>query len=576
MKKTFFLQAFIGHLLIITLLVLLVSIFTFALIRDHYITSLTNSLKNYNLALLPSITEYIGKNNNQALDSLIKDIGKDSGTRITVIDTSGVVLGDSENDPPTMENHKNRQEILRAMIDQTGSSIRFSRTVKKHMLYVAIPIKKNEKIIGVLRSSLYLDRINTLLNQLSYKILQVLVIIIIISIIIAFIYSSTLARPIKELSSMSKRVGRGDFEVNLLFKKNDEFKELADSFNIMVAQIKSLINELSTEKEALDTIIASIREGIIVIDKKGKIILCNQSFKKIVNSDRVKDQFYWELIRQPMLNELVKKTIAGTTEFFHAEIDITGRTYICSASLLSRVDQIVITLHDITEIVNVANIKKEFILNISHELRTPLTAIKGFVETMEEEKPNKARQYIDIIKRHTDRLINIVDDLQILSRLEEKEELEIEDVDLGKMAENVMKMFDRQAQTKNISLQTKITPDLPHVKVDPFKLEQVFINLIDNAIKYTEQGQITLSINKESDNIMIKITDTGIGIPEEHIPRIFERFYVVDKSRSRTLGGTGLGLSIVKHIVLAHNGNIHVQSTVNKGTTFIITLPKLT
>ena len=230
--------------------------------------------------------------------------------------------------------------------------------------------------------------------------------------------------------------------------------------------------------------------------------------------------------------------------------------------------------HDITEMKNVEEIKKDFVVNVSHELRTPLTAIKGFAETLEEETDEKNRHYVDIIKRNTDRLINIVQDLLALSQLEERgTRLELEEVDLGDMIERTLKIFEHRMREKNLKFDLKTENGFPLIKADPFKLEQVFVNLIDNAIKYTEHGEITLSLKQSGNQVMMELEDTGIGISEDHIPRIFERFYVTDKSRSKMLGGTGLGLSIVKHIVLLHNGTIDVKSTPNKGTTFSITLP---
>ncbi|MCX5810579.1 MAG: ATP-binding protein, partial [Proteobacteria bacterium] len=234
----------------------------------------------------------------------------------------------------------------------------------------------------------------------------------------------------------------------------------------------------------------------------------------------------------------------------------------------------IVLLHDITDFKNLERMKKEFIANISHELRTPLTAIKGFVETLEDEEDVKNKRYLEIIKRHADRLIHIVGDLLLLSENEEKgAELELEEVSLKNIIENVLKIFENRAKEKNININVTIQDTLPFIQADPFKLEQMFINLIDNAIKYTEEGEITISITENNGLIVINVRDTGIGISNEYLPRIFERFYVVDKSRSKRLGGTGLGLSIVKHIVNLHGGTIDVESTPGKGTQFIITLP---
>jgi two-component system phosphate regulon sensor histidine kinase PhoR len=234
----------------------------------------------------------------------------------------------------------------------------------------------------------------------------------------------------------------------------------------------------------------------------------------------------------------------------------------------------VAVFHNITASKRVEKIKKDFVMNVSHELRTPLTAVKGFVETLDEQIDIHNRHYLEIIKRHTDRLIHIVEDLLTLSELEEKGvEAPLENIDLSVVLENVFPLFEQQVKEKGLRLSREIASDLPPLKGDPFKLEQMFINLIDNAVKYTEKGTIVVSLRHKENRIIIQVQDTGHGIPKEDLPRLFERFYVVDKSRSRRLGGTGLGLSIVKHVVLLHNGTIDVESKVGVGTTFSISFP---
>ena len=213
-------------------------------------------------------------------------------------------------------------------------------------------------------------------------------------------------------------------------------------------------------------------------------------------------------------------------------------------------------------------------INVSHELRTPLTAIKGYAETLRKEvDTSPGKKYLETVERNTDRLINIVNDLLLLSSLEEKAVLELEDIDLGGLLENVITIFDQRLKDKELSLVIDVKEDLPPIKADLFKLEQMLVNLLDNAVKYTDRGEITVSIDVQDKRVRIQVRDTGIGIPKEDIPRIFERFYVVDKSRSRKSGGTGLGLSIVKHIVLLHHGTIDIESALGKGTSITVTLP---
>jgi two-component system phosphate regulon sensor histidine kinase PhoR len=576
MKSSVFLRSLIGYVLITVLLAGLVLLFSFQMIRDHYIHTLANDLENLGITMRLKIAPIMEGDNVDTLDIAVKRLGADIETRITVIEPNGVVLADSEEDPKAMDNHRRRPEVAEALEGKVGQSVRFSRTVKQDMLYVAVPVERNGKIIGTLRVSLFLSEINSLLNDLRIKMLQIAAIIIIVSLGIAALLSRGLSKPISQLVNASRRVAAGDFDVSVLFKKEDELKELADSFNHMVSQIKTLIAELSHEKEALNSIISSIREGILVLDKKGKVVLSNDSLQRIVHTDTLKDKHYWKLIRVPKLSQLIDAVQHKEDAIKSGEIVIDGRTYMCSATYLSSAEQIVLTLHDITEIVRVARMKKEFVFNVSHELRTPLTAIKGFVETLEQEKGANSKHYLDIITRHTDRLINIVKDLQTLSQLEvdEKETLQLEDVNLEKLIDPILKMFDQELKKKNLTLTLDIAENLPHIKGDPFKLEQVLMNLIDNAIKYTEEGGIRISVGQNHSQIKIEIEDSGIGIPKEHLSRIFERFYVVDKSRSRKMGGTGLGLSIVKHIIHAHKGEIRVESEPRKGSKFTLFLPK--
>lgn len=573
MKKSIFVKVFCAYFLMVVTLSALILIFSFKTIRNHYLATLTHDLKNLGTTLLLKATPLLAENHFEELDALVKRLGQDISTRITIIDPVGVVVADSEKNPKLMENHKTRPEILQVLEGKIGTSLRFSTTVKEEMLYVALPIELNGNIVGVLRVSLFLKDINRLLSTLKTHIIYSALIIALISLLGALIFSRSLSKPIRELSNASRKVASGDFNVRVFLKNKDELRELADSFNYMTDQIRTLFTQLSRQKEELDSIISSIQEGLLVFDKNGKILLTNESFKKIVQSSDIEGKFYWEVVREPHFGELIKR-VRDEKRNYTEEVALHDKIFLCSTTFLGTREEIVVILYDITEMKNIEKIKKDFVVNISHELRTPLTAIKGFVETLEEEIDEKNRHYVDIIRKHTDRLINIVKDLLTLSELEEKgTTLELEEVHLGNMMERVFKIFDPQMREKKLMRELKVEDALPFIKADSFKLEQAFVNLIDNAVKYTEQGKITLSLKQRDNQVMIEVEDTGIGIPDEHIPRIFERFYVVDKSRSKRLGGTGLGLSIVKHIVHLHNGTIDVKSTPNQGTTFSITLP---
>lgn len=574
MRKSIFLKIFSGYLVVIIILSGLILALSFTTIRNYYIDTTEKHLKDLGIVLKVQITPLLYEKKFQELDTFIKKLGKEIHTRITIVAPDGVVLSDSEENPKSMDNHRTRTEIAQALEGNVGRFLRVSETLKEQMLYIALPVEKDKKILGVLRLSLFLKDINTVISHTRNKILQISLLIITISLLIALIFSRSLSKPIKELSAAAKRIANEDFSARVLLKNNDELKELADSFNSMAVRMKTLFDELSRQKEELNSVISSLQEGFLVLDRDEKVLLSNYSFKKIIQNNIVEEKFYWETFREPKFDELIKK-IRGTKSNFTEEISLNNRVFLCSATFLGTKEEIAVVFHDITDIKNLEKIKTDFVSNISHELRTPLAAIKGFAETLDDKMHStENKHYLDIIRRNTDRLINIINDLLFLSELEEKStKLELVEVDLKIIVENITKIFEQRLKEKSLFLNLDVEINLPPVKADPFKLEQMFINLIDNAVKYTENGGINISLKSKGDKVEITIEDTGIGIPEDHLPRIFERFYVVDKSRSKKLGGTGLGLSIVKHVVLLHNGNIDVESSLGKWTKFVIMLP---
>jgi two-component system phosphate regulon sensor histidine kinase PhoR len=571
MRITVFVKALIGYIVVAALLSVLVLVFAFRIVKDYHLNTLAENLTKIAISMQADVTSLVMDGQSDSLDMKAKNLGAQIETRITVIDSAGIVLADSENDPETMENHKARKEITAALAGEVGRALRFSRTVEQEMLYVAIPIRNDAGVIGVLRVSLYASEINALLISLQQRVILITLVIIAVSLCLAIIFSRNISRPLRRLVEVSGRVARGDFEANIITRNRDEFKELSDSFNHMVSQLRTLVNDLTTEKETLDTILNTIQEGIAVMDKSGKILLYNESFRQIAQTEHISGKFFWELLRSSKIGSLIEN-LSAENNVLTDNIELEGKNYLCSVSFLSSSEQIVLTLYDITEFMQLSIIKKDFVVNVSHELRTPLTAIKGFVETLEDEGVEKSKRYLEIIKRHTDRLISIVQDLQQLSELEEIEKLQLEKVKIAQLMKPILKMFEPQLAGKDIRIVLHV--DDVEANADPFKLEQVFINLIDNSIKYTERGQITITAEQGEAETKIVIEDTGIGIPAEHLPRIFERFYVVDKSHSRRMGGTGLGLSIVKHIIQAHHGKITMESEVGCGTKVLITLPQ--
>ena len=284
------------------------------------------------------------------------------------------------------------------------------------------------------------------------------------------------------------------------------------------------------------------------------------------------DKYIWELIHDPDTKKVIEKVNPQNAHIIK-EIRIAEKWYILSSSKLDD-EKVIFVLHDISELKEIEKFKKDFVINASHELRTPLTAIKGFSEHLLDNAQDSDARYLNIILRNTERLIHLVNDIQSLAKLEQKPLLRATNISLLDFLANTKSIFEEKLKSNKLYLNLNIPDNLPQLEVDKFKFEQIFVNLIDNAIRYTSEGGITISAEAQYHSIVIKLTDTGIGIPEEHLPRLFERFYVVDKSRNRKNGGTGLGLSIVKHIVQLHNGSIKAESSLGKGTSFIITLPQ--
>jgi two-component system phosphate regulon sensor histidine kinase PhoR len=573
MRKPVVLKIFLGYLAMVIIFGALILLFSFRLIRHHYIGSQVQQLQHWQKSLEVQVWPLLEGGRFQELDSWAKNFARVVEARITVVDPEGKVLADSEENVEKMESHRYRPEIQEALEGRVGKSLRYSSTLKEKMLYVALPLQKGGRIQGVLRVSLFVRDIDLLLSALKKNMALMASLIILLFLVLAFFISRNITRPIRELTLASRRVARGDFQGRVHLRSQDEFHDLGLAFNFMTGRIKALFEDLSRKKDELDSIISSIPEGIVTLDKEGKISFSNQSFKDFVGNEAIEGKLYWEVFRKPDLWGVVEKakqegrTVAD-------EMMFDDKAYVCLAVPLPLRSEIIVMLHDITHIKKLGQVKKDFVTNVSHELRTPLTAIKGYVETLETEIGPEQKGYVDIIKRNIERLINIVTDLLTLSQVEEKSvALEIEEVDVRTLAEYAFKIFEPRAREKNLSMELRAEPHLPRLKGDPFRLEQLLINLIDNAVKYTERGTITISLRPQNNNVIFEVQDTGTGISQEHLDRIFERFYVVDKSRSRKMGGTGLGLSIVKHIVQLHNGQIQVESSPGKGTKFTVILP---
>ncbi|MDT8301482.1 MAG: ATP-binding protein [Sedimentisphaerales bacterium] len=466
---------FFSAFVFLTLIVVFVLYFFVSLkLQDNFELKISEELQSNAILVGDILAGDLLENKSEDIQKEIETLAEKLDLRITVVDIQGEVLGDSDENPSLMENHKDRLEIIEAVEKGFGQSTRFSDTLNYDMKYVAVRVDDSGNTLGVVRFALPLSDVQ-LQIQLIYRVLLVgAIVAVVIAFTVAYYLSRSITFPISRMQEVAQLIAKGDFSRKVTIKSKDELGELAKSLNIMAAELQQKMENLK-------------------------------------------------------------------------RMDI---------------------------------VRTDFVANVSHELKTPLTLIKGYVETLENKAINdkeKASKFISIIKEHTNRLENIIEDLLSLSELElSKDCLSKTEFDLKKLIDEVTLSFGYALDTKRHVLSIEQRGDDFRIKADRDKIEQVIVNLIDNAVKYTnEAGQIKILLHEQQNNISVTIRDNGIGIPKEDVGRVFERFYRVDKARSRELGGTGLGLGIAKHIILAHNGQISIESKINEGTKVLIRLPKV-
>ncbi|MFY8159827.1 MAG: ATP-binding protein [Candidatus Kapaibacteriota bacterium] len=588
----------LGYVYTTSSLVVLIIFFSFQTIKQNYYQSSIRELiiinKSLQLLLQSSLDSNLTKNinNDYNFNNYVTRIGKHVNTRITIIAINGKVIADSKENPQIMDNHINRPEVFSAISGLKGQDTRYSKTLNKEMLYVALPLYKNNSIknqkIGVLRTSFLLKDVDILLIDLTIEIAKISILVILFSMFMVIVFTKKIVKPLNQLSFATRNIASGDFDINLQIQGYVEIVELTNNFNNMTKKLKKLFHKVNIQKEKLRALVSNVQEGIVVVNIKDEITLFNDSFQNISKENKINRHDIKLIINEQnfinLLNDVKNLQKGHSTEIFFNDF-----YYFVSANFIDFKQEIIFVFTNITELKNIEVYKRDLVANASHELRTPLTAIKGFIETMEEEAEGDIKHYAEIINRHTDRLINLVNDLLTLSELENSNNnLIYNEVVFNDLINNLIMIFENKLKNKNLNLKLEIVKDLI-IEIDAFRIEQVLINIIDNAIKYSENGDVQIickiinpnkyRINNKivetnyKEMLLISITDNGIGIPDKDKTRIFERFYTVDKSRARILGGTGLGLSIVKHIINLHNGIIFVEDNIPNGTIFNVLLP---
>jgi two-component system phosphate regulon sensor histidine kinase PhoR len=585
-RKRIFYYIFPYYLLIILLTLFASAWYATVLLKDFYFIHVQEEIETRAKIVEQDIISIMKSGKLAELENYCVNFSGLSKSRITIIAPDGKVLADSLEDPAKMENHSGRVEIAEAMEGRTGRSVRYSPTLHQNMMYVAMPLPAAEgEKTTVLRIAASVKLIDMTLREVYKNIIIAGIIIAIFAILLSIVVSRHISNPILELEKGAANFAKGDFSRKLAVADIDEIGELAGSMNYMADELNRRMREILEQRNRQNAILSSMMEGVIAVDAEGRLIGMNRSAAALLKApDACEGRFFQEVVRNAALQNFIdavlseKQTVEKELSFFDSEqhhLYVRGTVLNdpeggCIGALL--------VMNDITRLKKLENLRSEFVANVSHEIKTPLTAIKASVETLLDTDAGKEEtaQLLKIIGRHTERLTSIVDDILSLSKLENEKQRdagEFSETLLENVIEAALADCREKAEQKQISFVVNCNKSIVGV-MNSSLIEQALVNLIDNAIKYSEPGSsVEIGSSRENGKIMLSVQDHGCGISEKHLSRVFERFYRVDKARSRKLGGTGLGLSIVKHIANVHGGKVEVESAVGKGSKFTIILP---
>jgi len=523
------------------------------------------------------------------IDRMCKDVGRVTMTRITVILPDGRVIGDSGENPAVMENHRNRPEIASALAGATGQSIRYSDTMRRHLMYLAIPVRGNgTEVAVVVRASLPLAVVDAALATFYRHVALGGLAVAALFAVLAFFLSRRITRPLDYMRQAAEQFALGDLSARIPVPDTEELGWLSRTMNQMAAQLNERMRSLALQHNEQKAVLANMTEGVLAVDLGQRILHINPAACRLfgLKPDEGRGRHILEVVRHIALQEFIGLTLTSEDP---VERDVVFREeedrfiQLHGAALKNESGAVIgglVVMNDITRLKRLESMRRDFVANVSHELKTPLTTLKGCVETLSDgaaANPEESRRFLGMMERQVGRLEAMVDDLLVLSRLEHESErggVELTAGSVNDVLSRVVQSFFDRAAKKSIHLVLDC-PDALKALINAALLEQAVGNLVDNAIKYSaEETTITVSAVQRDQVVEIRVSDQGIGMEKKHLDRIFERFYRVDQARSRAQGGTGLGLAIVKHIALAHRGSITVASTPGQGSTFTIRIPK--
>ena len=582
-------KVLVAFVSILMLSVLIIGLLSINLIKQSYTVELDRRLLT-NAGLIASFIESQRiQPEDESFINLVEELADTGQTRITVMDHQGQVIYDTRSDREQMERHDQRPEVISALRDGIGREIRTSATTGTEMMYVAVPVLIRNQPTYVVRLSMDLQEIDAITRHIVWYIIISALLGLGVAVVLGFRLIDRIVENIRGIVKMTQRMADGDYGKHIFLESNDELSELAHHFNLMADRLSETIRQLSASNARFLALLTSLRNPIIAVDQQKKVTLMNAASEKLfgVSAKDMEGRHLLELIRNTELDDVIQEAVMDSDP---REVEVILRepvekilrimtSQIREQDDPSRLTGVVVFMDDVTEIRRLEKIRSDFVTNVTHELKTPLTSISGFVETLksgEIEDDIIRQRFLDIIDIETERLTRLINDILTLSEIENiRGQDRQRTVSSSELFNEVESMMNAANRNNKVKLEYEVAGNLPDVRINEDRFKQMMINLIDNAIKYTpDGGKVTVIAYAKQKNLVIRVKDTGIGIPAQDLPRLFERFYRVDKARSKKMGGTGLGLAIVKHIVLSMNGTIKVNSEVGKGTEFVITIPE--
>lgn len=583
MRNTLLNRIAIPYVLLILIIVAGLSIFFTSFVRNAYIDTTTAYLETNANVIGNQVLPFLNNSADDvaSMQAIVKENDALMNLRVTLIDLSGTVIADSEADVDKLANHANRPEIVAAMQGMVGSDIRLSESLNKKMVYVAVPIEKDNTIVAISRTSVGLEALDEKVNAMQNAVLVATALTALLAILIAIFITRYTLDPLKQLAQVVGQLEKGEYEIKNLVSRKDEIGKITSVFLALVNKLKTQIDGFQLERSTLNAVLTHMTDAVIIVDGNGIVQLSNPAAEKIFNVKKnlAVGKSLVEVLRNHQLVELWKECLdsrkqkSTTLEISPSKLFVQG-----IATPLEDVfpGGVLIVMQDLTRLRKLEKVRSDFVSNVSHELRTPLASIKALTETLQEgalDDPPAARRFLGRMEVEIDNLTQMVQELLELSKIESgRVPLKTQFLNPNELVDKVVERMQVQAERSGLTLESICPDNLPQVLADPDRIGQVFVNLIHNAIKFTRPGgRIIISGYSDRGRVVFKIEDTGVGIEPESLQRIFERFYKIDRARSS--GGTGLGLSIAKHLIESHNGKIWVESEVGRGSSFYFTLP---